>query len=173
MTHQKIYVKPNGKITKVEVLNDKNIVKIRMIYNKIDFNAKFANDYFNLENNLKTDKTTLAPSVISDAIYPMYMPKNTYLVQEEKVSIDDGERIILTFAGDEPFTLIEQTTNNDQTMEQIDGEVELLNDVFGYINEDMASWISNGVEYYAISETMAQDELLKVINSISVLPVGK
>lgn len=175
LTHQKIYVKPNGVITKVEVLNDKDIVKIKMIYDSIDFKAKFADDYFDLTNNMEaTDKTTITLSEIADIIYPMYMPENTYLSNEEKVSLENGERVILTFAGEEPFTIIEQTADiSDATPEPVYGEVELLNDVFGYINDDMASWISNGIEYYAISDTMAQDELLKVINSISVIPVGK
>ncbi len=172
LTHQKIYVK-DGVIKKVEVLNDKDIVKIKMIFNSISFKDKYKDNYFDLANNMETDKTTIAPTTIEDAVYPMYMPKNTYLSNEEKVSLENGERIILTFAGDEPFTLIEQTTDTNPTMEQVDGEVELLNDVFGYISDDIASWVSNGVEYYAVSGSMEQDELLKVINSISVIPVGK
>lgn len=172
LTHQKIYLK-NGVIKKVEVLNDKDIVKIKMTYNNISLKDKYKDDYFDLDNNMETDKTTIAPTTIDDAIYPMYMPKNTYLSNEEKVSFENGERIILTFSGEEPFTLIEQTTNTTPTMEQVDGEVELLNDVFGYINDDIASWVSNGVEYYAVNESMDQDELVKVINSISVIPVGK
>ena len=173
LTHQKVYVKPDGTITKVEVLNNKDIVKIKMVYDDIDYKAKFSDDYFDLGHNMEsTDKTTTL-NEIEDVIYPMYMPENTYLSDEEKVSIENGERVILTFAGDEPFTLIEQTVNTEPHSEQVDGEVELLNDVFGYINDDMASWISNGIEYYAISDTMSQEELLKVINSISVIPVGK
>ena len=173
LTHQKIYVDLNGKIKKVEVLNKKDILKMKMTYNKIEYGKKYADDYFKLATNMKDDKTSNTLSKIEDALYPMYMPKNTYLSNEETVSLNQGERIILTFEGEQPFTLIEETATTNNELEQVYGDIALLTDVFGYINDGMASWISNGIEYYAISETMKQDELLKVVNSISAIPVGK
>ena len=104
----------------------------------------------------------------------MYIPDNTYLQDEQKVSKENGERIILTFAGDNPFMLIEETVNlNENETIPVYGEIELLNDTIGYVSTGLASWISNGVEYYAVSETMSNSELLEVVNSISTLPVGK
>ncbi len=93
----------------------------------------------------------------------MYMPKNTYL--------ENGERVILTFAGDNPFMLIEETESidNKKTVIPVNGDVEFLNDTIGCITEGMASWISNGIEYYVVSKKMDNDELMEVINSISTL----
>ena len=56
---------------------------------------------------------------------------------------------------------------------EVYGEIELLNDTKGYVSTGLASLISNGVEYYAVSEKMSNYELLAVVNSISTLPVGK
>ena len=44
----------------------------------------------------------------------MYIPANTYLSNKEKVSKDDGERLILTFDGDNPFMLIEETVTYEK-----------------------------------------------------------
>ena len=41
----------------------------------------------------------------------MYLPSNTHLAKEDRVTKTDGERVIMTFAGDKNFTLIEETTD--------------------------------------------------------------
>ena len=175
LTTQKIYVNLKGEIQKVEVLNKDNIVKIKMNFKKIKYNSKIDNNIFDLISNMKqNDKTTISLSEIEDIIYPMYVPENTYLENEERVSLNNGERVILTFAGDKPFTIIEETAQYDNgETKEVYGDVELLMDVFGYIDDGLASWISNGIEYCAVSENLNDDELLKIVNSISVIPVGK
>jgi hypothetical protein len=173
---QKIYVDEKTNITKVEVLNNKGIVKIKMTYDKIDTNPSFDKNYFELNSNItesnSEEKTT---SKIEDIIYPLYLPDNTVLKSQETVQTEDGERIILTFAGDSSFTLIEQTISPEDEFQTISvyGELEFINDTIGFIDEDTVSWISNGIEYYAVSSDMSQDELLEVANSVNVITVGK
>ena len=91
------------------------------------------------------------------------------------IELDEGERIILTFAGESPFTIIEQTVNvtDDYEMTMVYGEPELLIDTIGSVTDNSVSFISNGIEYYAVSEVLDQKQLLEVVKSISVLPVGK
>lgn len=174
LVSQKIFFDKNGNIKKVEVYNKDNIVKIRMTFNKLNINTKFEDNYFDLDKNMKTTKTTITDEQLGTTFYPMYIPENTYLQNEEKVNLQNGERIILTFAGETPFMLIEETAKvEDNSTIPVYGDVELLNDTIGYISDGVASWISGGVEYYAVSETMDTSELLEVVNSISVLPVGK
>lgn len=145
-----------------------------MTFNKLNINTKFEDNYFNLDKNMNTTKTTITDEQLETTFYPMYIPENTYLQSEEKVDLQEGERIILTFAGENPFMLIEETAKvEDNNTIPVYGDVELLNDTIGYISDGVASWISGGVEYYAVSETMDTAELLEVVNSISVLPVGK
>ena len=174
LVKQKIYFDKNFDIQKVEVLNEDNIVKIRMTFSNVDVNTKIDDKEFELSESMKTQETMLTEDKLETVLYPMYMPNNTYLQNEEKVSTETGERVILTFAGENPFMLIEETIdlNNDNTI-PVYGEIELLNDTIGYMSNGVASWISNGIEYYAVSETMDNSELLEVVNSISAIPVGK
>ena len=174
LVKQKIYFDNDSKIMKVEVCNESGDVKIRMNFDKIDINAKINDEEFELNKNMNTKETMLTETKIDSILYPMYMPNNTYLENEEKVSTETGERVILTFSGENPFMLIEETIDitNDNTI-PVHGEIELLNDTIGYMSNGVASWISNGIEYYAVSETLDNSELLEVVNSISVIPVGK
>ena len=105
----------------------------------------------------------------------MYLPSNTYLTNKEKVDKNDGERMILTFDGDSSFMLIEETVSMPSEHEIIPtyGELELMSDSIAVVNDNSVNWISNGVEYYVISDVISKNELLDVARSINVLPVSK
>ena len=185
---QKIYFNANNLPTRVEVLDKDGNVEIKMVFNKIDLKADFNDTYFDLssildtevkeENNEEqqnTETETKETATIDDIIYPMYLPTNTYLANQEKVKVDNGERPILTFAGDSSFVLVEETVSITNSPEIIPtyGEVELIGASLAVINDNSANWFSNGIEYYVVSDTMDSSEILEVAKSISVLPVGK
>ena len=179
LVKQKIYVDKNANITKVEVLDKQNNIKMKMTYKKIDMKAKFKKEYFDLDENMnytsdeKTTKETIKE--IDDVIYPMYMPENTYLESQDTVSLDDGERVILNFAGDSPFMLVQETVKVDDNYVTVPvyGDPEILGGAVGSLSSNSANWIIDGVEYYAVSDTLDNEELMQVVNSINVIPVGK
>ena len=123
----------------------------------------------------KTNTETKQTTTIEDIIYPMYLPKNTYLTSQEKVETESGERLILTFEGDNPFVLVEETIHPSDTglIIPTSGNLEFLSDVIGIVNDNSISWDSNGIGYYVISKTMETSELIEIARSISVLPVSK
>ena len=105
----------------------------------------------------------------------MYLPSGTYLSNEESVSKEDGERIILTFAGESPFILVEETVSKSEETEIIPvyGEPTILVDTVGALSDSSVNFISNGIEYYIASESMTMQEILEVAQSISSVPVMK
>ena len=175
LVKQHIYVDDKANIMKVEIVDSNDIVKMKMNFEKIDLSATYKNDYFDLNANMKNAETTTTSKEIEDVIYPMHVPANTYLKSQDTINLDDGERIILTFAGESPFTIIEQTVTvtDDYEMTTVYGDPELLVDTIGSVTTNSVSFISNGIEYYAVSEVLDQNQLLEVAKSISVLPVGK
>lgn len=126
------------------------------------------------EGNTTTEQTETT-ATIDDIIYPMYLPENTYLTSQERVDTKSGERLILTFEGDKPFILVEETISPSDTSVIIptNGDLEFLTDVIGIVNEKSVSWDSNGIEYYVASDTLETSELIEIAKSISVLPVSK
>ena len=174
LKNQKIYLDKNSMVKKVEVYDKNGILKIKMEFDKIDLSAKYKKDYFKMNSNIKASTTTTSKQ-IEDIVYPMNIPKNTYLSSEDKVSKEDGERVILTFLGDSPFTIVEETVSVGNELETINmyGEPELLVDTIGALSDNSITWISNGIEYYATSKVLSEEKLLDVVKSISVIPVSK
>ena len=174
LVKQHIYLDNKANIKLVEIVNENDIVKMKMTFEKVDLSSTYKDNYFELNSNMKSVETMTSLKEIEDVIYPMYMPENTYLKSQDTISLDDGERIILTFAGASPFTIIEQTVNvtDDYEMTMVYGDPELLVDTVGSITDNSVSFISNGIEYYAVSEVLDQKQLLDVVKSISVLPVS-
>ncbi len=174
---QKIYVDADANISKIEVLNDDGIVEMVMKFEKIDTNPSFENDFFNLDSiisNIDVNESDETLSIDS-IIYPLYIPSGTVLSNEEKIQKDNGERIILTFDGEKPFLLVEETVKADKDFSIIPifGEPTFLNDTVGAITDNSVNWISGGIEYYLVSDVMGKTELMEIANSISTIPIMK
>ena len=144
--------------------------------NKAEDNSTTENKNTN-ENKSEDKKSseTKQTSSIEDVIYPMYIPANTYLSNKEKVSKDDGERLILTFDGDNPFMLIEETVTyeKEHLIVPTYGELEVMASTVAIVNDNSVNWIDNNIEYYVVSDKLSKSELLDIARSISVLPVSK
>ena len=52
------------------------------------------------------------------------------------------------------------------------GEPSFVNDTIGAITDNSLNWISNGIEYYIVSDVMSSDELLNVAKSIDIKAVA-
>ena len=175
---QNIFIDKKLNIKEVQVLNESGNAEIKMTFKTIDKSPTFNNDYFKLNQNLKAaviDEVVKPVVSIDDIVFPMYIPSNTTLSSQDVITKDNGERIILTFSGDNPFVLIEETVDIEDELEIIPtiGEPTLLIDTVGFISTNSVSWISNGMEYYVASEILTNEELVMVAKSISSIPVMK
>ena len=171
---QKIYIDKDKNIKCVEVLDSSDIVKMKMSFNDIDYNYKYDEADFKLENNMTvfSDFSDYKGS-IDDVLYPMYIPKNTFLSSQNKVSIPDGERVIMTFSGDSPFMIIEETLGSSDSMLFVSGDPFQLVDSVAVMDETSITWISDGIEYYLVSNSLDQQQLIDVANSMTVASIVK
>lgn len=162
----------------VQVMNDQDQVLMKMEFTKVDMNASYKDDYFTLKENMQvsSEENTEEPvSKIEDIIYPMYIPNNTYLSSQDKVTKENGERVILTFGGEKPFMFVQETVSVEEDLITIPmyGEPSILSDTIGAVSDSSITWISNGVEYYVVSDVLTEDELMSIAKSVSVMPVSK
>ena len=179
-------------LTKVEVMDDNDNVQIKFVVTNIDFKAKFGEEYFDTdsildieedsqkdynseteEKNESESTNTETTAKINDALYPMYIPSETYLSAQDKVSTDNGERLILTFAGESPFVLIQETSNVEKNSEFVYGDPYMILDTVGAITDYSVSWSSNGIDYCVVSDTMDIDQLISVAESVNSVAVNK
>ena len=177
LVKEKIYLDKNLNFKRVEVYDEDNNLQMKMKFNEIDKKANFNNNYFKVKENMKSDtvETEETISEIEDTIYPMYLPSGTYLSSEENVSKEDGERVILTFAGESPFILVQETVSKNEDEEDVPvmGSPTFITDTIGALSNDSLSFISNGVEYYLSSDSLTTEEMMQVAESMSPASVMK
>lgn len=189
LTYEKIYFDKKNNLKKVEVYNDQDMVKIKVEFTNIDMKASLDEDDFALSklitepeckencntnnssqsqnNNANTENKPTAS--IEDVIYPLYVPENTSLKSKDVIDTEDGERVILTFAGDNSFVLVEETMSASDDFEIIPvyGDPEIINDSIGALSANSLSWTSNNVNYYLTGTTLSKDDLLNIATSMN------
>lgn len=173
-------------LKEVKVVDENDIVQMKMTFKTIDLSPNVKKDIFDINNIMKTDEneeikkenteTKEQPtSKLEDVIYPLYIPVGTVLTNSEKVNKTDGERIIMTFEGEKPFLLVEETSSieNEFSIIPTYGEPFLLVDTVGALTDSSITWSSNGVDYYLVSDVMSTQELIDIAKSVSSIPVMK
>ena len=166
-------------IKSVYVYDRDGNINIKVNYNSIDMKAKFNKNYFILEENMQTfmneSNNNFKVSKLDDAIYPMYLPKGTYLKTEKTVQLDTGSRIILTFSGDKSFMLVEEPTikEDELTVIPTNGEIDMFTDTIAVVDDSSITWSSDGIDYYMVSSNMSKEELFSVAKSVSTIPISK
>ena len=179
LVKEKITLDKDLNLKEVKVLSKDNIPYIIFTVSSLDKKAIFADNYFLLETISKNlnEKTTTEEDAkttlkIDEALFPLYLPSNTSLKNRETIKTDVGERVIMTFAGDNPFILVQETVTREKEFTTIptSGSPYLLVDTVGALTNGSYTWISTGIEYYIVSDVMEQNELLEVAKSINAVP---
>ncbi len=184
LVKQKIYLDKDANLTKIEVINSNNEKVMIFKIKDIDMNPKFSDNFFKLDKKYlnetkqsnskkqtKSQEKTKTTSLSEDSVYPMYVPTDTYLSSKDVVKTDDGERVIMTFAGENPFTLVQGVSSKET--DYVYGDPYIVLDTVGAVTDESVMWVSNNIEYYVTSDVMDTNELLTVAESINVKAVSK
>ena len=173
LTYQKIYFDKDMNITRTEVYNAEDIVKIKVNFKTVDLKAKLSEDDFVLDDLIDTKDTenktddpnsntecngdncqenetcegencsNKTSSTLDSIIYPLYIPSDTYLSSSETVTTETGERVILTFSGEKNFVIVEELAS-------VSNEFEVI-PVFGdplMLNESIGALSSNSISWH-------------------------
>ena len=178
LVSQKVTFDKDLKLKEAIVLDSDDVPNMTLKVKDIDFSPSFKKNYFEIDtimSTVSTEEEAVETSAIDDVVYPLVLPEGTKLANEEKVDISGGERVILTFSGDKPFLLVEETVKamDEFTVIPTMGEPVMFMDSFGVLSDNSINFTSGGINYYLVSDVMNQDELLEVANSINVLPTMK
>ena len=184
LKYQKVYLDKNYNLKMVEVYSDADIVKIKITFNDIDLKAGLKKSEFDLKNFITDNscegeecdsckdgncesQTTM--SKLESAIYPLYMPANTYLSESEIVNSDLDSRVILTFTGDKKFVIVEESAvkNIEHEIIPVYGEPVMLNDTIGALSTNSMYWTSNNIDYYIVSDDLSVSEMVFIASSLS------
>ena len=178
LSSQKIILDKELKPEVVKVLNEEKVPQMTMTFKSIDYSPTFKDNFFNLDvamNSSKIEESTVPTTKLEEAIYPLVTPTGTKLVSEEKIEMTNGQRVIMTFEGEKPFLLVEETANieDELTIVPTYGDIYRLMDTLGVMTDNSLTWTSAGIEYYLVSDVMGREELVEIAQSINVLPTMK
>ena len=183
LVKEKIYFDKNNNLKEVHVLNKNDNVVIKMKFSKIEYNAKFNDNNFNLDSlitdneckgeencNSKEEKST---SILDNVVYPLYLPADTHLSTKDTIDTGEGDRIIMTYAGAKPFMIIEETTKTSKEMEitSIYGEPLVLSMGIGALSANSLEWHAGNVDYYITSSYLTGEELMTIAESLNTATV--
>ena len=177
LVNQKILIDKDLNVKEVKIYDDNDTIKMELDINDIDYSPTFKDDYFKLDYVMESfeELDVVESSNLDESIYPLLLPTNTTLSNSEKITTDSGERIIMTFEGDKPFLLVEETSNvmDEFTVIPTYGEPYMFMDTLGVMTDNSLSWTSGGIDYYIVSDVMGKDELIEIAQSISSVPTLK
>ncbi|WP_102349562.1 LolA family protein [Bacillus sp. Marseille-P3661] len=156
----------------VKVMDQDMQPLVQVDFTGFEFDAQFDADAFDLEKNktgAEMDTPTMAQP--ADANLMVLYPESTLgmeLIEEKKVATENGERIVLTYAGEKSFTLFEEVSSVLPASNPIfvDGEPIDLGFTVGAMTENAISWTYGGVDYYLASKDLTQAEMAEIARSV-------
>ncbi|WVE37112.1 outer membrane lipoprotein carrier protein LolA, partial [Priestia megaterium] len=155
----------------VKIMDTDNKVLIKVDFSKVKFDSKFDKGAFDTKRNMtsaKIDIPTLAQQKSFSVLYPNDVPKGTKLSKEKKIETENGERVVLMYKGEKPFTLVQEKAQVAKTATSTvtAGEPFDLGFTVGALTDKSLSWTYNGVDFMLASDQLTPDELSTVARSV-------
>lgn len=175
LVYQKIKCDEKMNPEEIRVYDQNDNAKITVKIAKIDYRAHLNKSDFCLEDLVKEDEdNNLEPEIessnktIENIIYPLYIPSNTYLTNSEKIDLEEGNRVILTFSGEKNFVLVEEVAHPLKEFEIIPiyGDPHIMATSVAAVGANSVYFSVDQIDYYIASNEMSSEEMLNVAASL-------
>ena len=183
LVKEDIYFDSKMNLKKVVVYNNNGDQRIVTEFTKTNLKAKLdendfkLDEYINNEENTKENtcegencpKSKTTSNILDDIIYPLYLPSNTFLTSSESIGSENDKRVILTFAGDKNFTIVEEASapSNEFEVSPVYGDPILLNDTLGVMQDNSVRWTRGNISYYLTSNNLTSSEMATIASSMN------
>lgn len=157
--------KDNNNVENKDINNDNKAKdENKETNNKDCMNETCQEDNKTCKDNKCDEKT----GALDGIIYPLYLPTNTHLKSSETVETSNGDRVILTFAGDKNFVIVEEVAKSASDFEIIPvfGDPLMLDKTIAALSSNSISWNSENISYYLVSSDLSTNELVSVAKSL-------
>jgi len=160
----------------IEVRDAEGTPRLTMQFNSFEWNHEIGEDFFVADAIMELAQEVMGDGVVASVtnveealLYPTYVPEGASLVDKTTISTNEGERVIMTFAGDHEFTIIQESARVRDVFapEIISGEPVMVNGTVAAITDNTLTWQRNGVEFFLVSNTLDRDQLVTVAASIT------
>ncbi|MEK5233622.1 outer membrane lipoprotein carrier protein LolA [Lysinibacillus sp. FSL K6-0232] len=192
MPHQVITVDKKTLLpTSVVIMNDVKEEQIRITFKKVKLGVQhaakeYAVEQFTEKDDAKgeqatptekdgqqeqDDKEAVGAEVEYEEFQTHYPVVNWAQLSNEKVVQEAGmERVILTFDGEKPFTVMQQPVTKESTMLPVStsGDPVDLGFTIGAITDTSISWEKDGIEFFVASSKLTREEMIEVATSMTI-----
>lgn len=153
---------------------------VKVEFTHFEFNSSFNTSDFDMERNMTGAQLESLPAMAEEmaneplnVYFPMYVPDGTMLNESREVAIEDGMRVIMTYTGDNNFTLIQQRSRVQQAstpMYITDGEPVDLGFAVGVMSSEgqirSINWSYGGVDFFLASKDLSDEEMTSIARSV-------
>lgn len=161
----------------VTIMDQDLQVLVELAFSNVKMNAEFKEGDFDMQRNmtgaqLEGEVPTMAASKNNEmeVLFPEYVPQGMTLENQREVASEDGEKVVLTYTGNESsFTVIQEKSQVEEATAMISmnsGVPVQLGFTIGVMNEQSISWSHEGVEYFLASNELSQEEMMAIASSM-------
>lgn len=160
----------------VKIMNTDLDVLVQLDFSQFEWNPSFNEGDFDMERNMTGAQMSEEPTMAMDeplvVYYPMYTPDGTEFDSSQTIETDSGERVILQYSGEKPFTLIQEKSEVVSAatvatpMNVPEGEPVDLGFTIGVLTDESIMWSYNGVDFLLASTELDADEMMAIARSV-------
>ncbi|MDG5787945.1 outer membrane lipoprotein carrier protein LolA [Evansella sp. AB-P1] len=173
----------------VKIMDVDLTVLVNLEFSSFELNASFSDGDFDMDRNmtyaqLDMDIPTLADDAEVEEVnenenesftvfYPMYTPQGTGYPEVNEVDTENGKRVIISYEGDEPFTIVQQQSKFVEASAPVninEGEPVDLGFTYGALSRNgetlSISWSYEGTDFFLSSNHLDRDEIMAVARSV-------
>lgn len=161
---------------KVMVMDVDSQPMLTVEFSKVEWNASFDDNAFDVSKNMTRAKleneqeaTTEANQQAVPVMYPTYEVDGVKLVEEKEFTTANGKRIVMTFAGEKSFTLVQEKAHAVPTANvstTVKGEPVDLGFAVGAMTDRTLTWTYKGVDFILASQDLTKDEMVAIARSV-------
>lgn len=178
LPYQEIYFdKKEYTPTLVKVLDRDKKALVEVKFTQFAMDPTFGENDFSVDKDMieedegKEEDVAASGEEQEDPLAVIF-PLNTVgaeLAEKKEVSLDNGERVILTFTGEKNFTLVQEKLNVVPTAshpQEAEGDLVNLGFAIAALAENKIEWTYDGVDFMLASEELTKEELIEVAQSV-------
>lgn len=157
----------------VKIKDAQGNIIVEIEFDDVKFNPSFKEKDFDTQKNMTSMKLSEEELTVSDqpisVQYPLLTLEGVNLLEEKKISRENGMRHVLVYGGEKNFTLIEEKAQVEDVaaVEMTMGEPVDLGVSVGILTDHMLSWTYNGIQFYLASTDLTKEEMVSVASSLT------
>ncbi|WP_096438473.1 LolA family protein [Alteribacter populi] len=173
--------------TSVKIMDVDLEVLVEVDFKDFELNASFDEADFDMDRNMTearldsgvptmTEETEGEDQSGEDAFtvfFPMYEPQGTAFEESRELETENGKRVILSYEGEQPFTLVQQQSQVLEASTPVhvsQGSPVDLGFTYGAISKEgettTVSWSYEGTDFFLASQHLDDEEMMSIARSV-------